>query len=330
VTGCASWTPTEVVRRRIAGPPAHEPLVSVVVSTRNHSAYLAETVSAVSAQDIEGVELILVDNASTDRTERLVHTLLDGVTIPVTYLRLGSDYGPARGRNVGMAEARGRFVAFTDSDCAPTPAWLRSALVSFEDVVGIVQGRTECASARPPLLCHFIETRRFDGSFSTSNVVYRREALGSLRFDPRCTYWEDTDLGWRVRADGWAVKFAQDALVHHQVIPQKARRWVLWPTRYSNWPAKAAAYPEFRRSLFLGVWVRPLHLWFQMALAGCVGARRRRWALVLTLPYCLSFVRQRRLAGRAPAGKFALYVARDLVGLVSLLAGSARHRTVVL
>lgn len=319
-------------RRRTAGPTVVDPLVSVVVSTRNHARYLAEALAAVAAQDVTPIELIVVDNASTDGTETIMDALLDRATIPVTYLRLRADHGPAGGRNAGLGQARGRFIAFTDSDCVPAPGWLRSALRTFDEHahVGIVQGRTECRSSGPPLLSHFIETLRFDGSFSTSNVVYRREAIGRHRFDPTCRYWEDTDLGWRVRADGWASTFSDDALVHHQVVPQTVTRWLLWPTRYVNWPAKAAAYPAFRRTLFLGIWVRPLHLWFQVALLGLLASRRRRAALVLTLPYVVSFGDQRGLAGRAPAAKVGLYVGRDLVALLSLLTGSVRYRSVVL
>ena len=107
------------------------------------------------------------------------------------------------------------------------------------------------------MFSHFIETRRFDSSFSTSNVVYRRAALDGHRFDAHCSYWEDTDLGFRVRNDGWDFAFADDALVYHQVVPQTAPAWLLWPRRYANWPAKTARYPEFRNTLFLRVWGRP-------------------------------------------------------------------------
>lgn len=325
-------TPSPVRRRTAGGHASQEPLVSVVVSTRNHGRYLAYTVRAVAAQDVRPIELVVVDNASTDGTEDLMGRLLDGARIPMTYLRLASDHGPALGRNAGLAAAGGRFIAFTDSDCVPTPGWLRAALDAFDggDRIGIVQGRTACAAIRPPFLSHFIETLRFDGSFSTSNVVYRRQALAGHRFDPRCHYWEDTDLGWRVRADGWRSAFCDAALVHHQAVPQTARRWVTWPTRYGNWPAKAAAYPAFRRTLFLGLWVRPLHLWFELAIVSIVAARRRPAALLLSLPYMASFLRERGLSGRAPAAKVALYLARDSVALASLLAGSARHRALVL
>jgi hypothetical protein len=215
----------------------------------------------------------------------------------------------------------------------PSPKWLEAALVAFAvDEVGIVQGRTECAEPRAPLFSHFIETRRFDSSFSTSNVIYRRAALNGHRFDRSCTYWEDTDLGFRVRADGWQVEFARDALVYHQVVPQSALRWLLWPRRYSNWPAKAARYPEVRRTLFLGTFVDPVHACFDLAVVGLAVAAlgRRRAGFALMVPYLVAFARTRSLKGRVPGVKAALYVVRDGVAFSALVAGSLRYRTVVL
>jgi glycosyltransferase involved in cell wall biosynthesis len=100
-------------------------------------------------------------------------------------VRLEHDLGAAGGRNVGISLARGAFIAFTDSDCTPSAGWLRAAMRAFDDQqVGIVQGRTIPARPQAPLFEHHIETGRMDGHFSTSNVVYRREAIKRLRFDP--------------------------------------------------------------------------------------------------------------------------------------------------
>jgi glycosyltransferase involved in cell wall biosynthesis len=313
--------------------PVDAPTVSLIVSTRNHAQYLGATLAGFAAQSRDDAELVIVDNASTDHTESVVRGFLEQTTRPVTYLRFAADHGAAVGRSTAVERARGQFVAFTDSDCVPSEKWLQAAVDAFDaDEFGIVQGRTECLDRPAPMFSHFIETHRFDSSFSTSNVTYRRAALNGHRFDGDCVYWEDTDLGFRVRADGWRATFAEDALVYHQVVPQSPLRWVLWPRRYGNWPSKAARYPEFRRTLFLGVWVRPLHACFDLALLGAAmaGLGRRRTGAALAVPYLVAFARSRGLRGRAPLAKAALYVVRDGVALCSLVAGSVRNRTVVL
>jgi hypothetical protein len=84
--------------------------------------------------------------------------------------------------------------------------------------------------------------------------------------------------------------------------------------------------------LFLRLWVRPLHACFDVAVAGALTAvvGRRRRALLLLVPYALAFAGARGLRGRAPVLKVLLYLARDVVALGSLVAGSIRYRRVVL
>jgi len=209
--------------------------------------------------------------------------------------------------------------------------WVASLVRGFDSArVGIVQGRTVAALERPPLFSHYIETAQLDGSYSTSNVAYRRQALAGKRFDDRIVYWEDVDLGWRVVADGWESRFAEDALVRHQVMRLSPWRWLLWPRKFGYFPAKAARYPGFRRHLFLRLWVSPIHLWFDVALAGVALGLLNRWAFLLMIPYLVEFTRTRGLGGRFPPAKVAAHVAWDAVALGSLVAASARYRALVL
>jgi cellulose synthase/poly-beta-1,6-N-acetylglucosamine synthase-like glycosyltransferase len=295
------------------------------------------------AQDFDAeLEMIVVDDASTDETASVMRAAVDEATRPLTYARLGSHRGPAGGRNLGINLARGVFIAFTDSDCTPSSGWLRAALNAFSGPeVGIVQGRTEAATKSPPFFSHFIQTRELDGSFSTSNVVYRRQAIGDRRFDPTCTYggdgrpqsrffWEDVDLGWRVLAEGWTARFAPEALIAHEVITISPAQWLLWPRRFGLTAAKVARYPGFREHLFLRIWISPLHFWFDLAVAGVLVAPWQPFALMLGAPYVVAFARTRSLRGRFPPAKLAAYLVWDAVALGSLVAASVRHRLLVL
>jgi len=335
---------TETDRRGSSDPT---PTVSVLVATRNHERTLGAMVEAVMGQTVEGgLELIVIDDGSGDGTPELLQRLAAGARWPLVQVRLPDSQGPARARNLGLDRARGRFIAITDSDCVPAPGWLQEALAAFSSPeVGVVQGRVAAISAAAPLFSHYIETPEFDGTFCTSNVVYRREALAGLRFDHGCWYsgrlagflltksppiGEDVDLGMRVLAAGWQARFCAEALVHHQVIPISPWRWLTWPLRYGCFPARVARYPQARRHLFLGVWVSPLQLAFEVALLGGLLALWRPFALVLALPYLVLFLRQRGLRGRFPPAKAAAHLGWDLVAFASLLLGSLRYRAVVL
>lgn len=321
---------------------AEPPLVSVIVSTYRHANWLGDTVDALLAQDLEAtLQVIVCDDASPDATPVVMQTCLAKVERTtyagprsLSYVRLKRNGGPAIGRNVGLDLATGGFVAFTDSDCIPAPGWLRSALIVVEGNVGVVQGRTRAEGGPAPLFEHHIDVSRLDGMFATANVVYRRDAIADLRFDPACwsPAWtmEDADLGWRVIAAGWSARFAEEALVIHRVIPLSARGWLLWQTRLRAFPALAARHPAFRRHLCLGLWVTPMHLWFELALAGLLLALWSPLALALTLPYVVAFLRTRGLRGRFPPAKIAAHLARDSVSFATLAAFSLRHRALVL
>lgn len=312
----------------------NSPRVSVIVPTRNRRDLLRSTIEGLLTQDLpsDDLEIIVVDNASDDGTSELCLEMGRRSEVPFTFVRMHYDNGPATGRNVGVTLASGTYLAFTDSDCVPTRAWLRAMLASIADETGVVQGRTLAhPEQRQPLFNHFIETKRFDGSFSTSNVCYRRDAVVAAGgFDPSCVYWEDVDLGWRVRRLGWEATFAREGLVYHQVLPLSAWQWVTRPRHFYNWPAKARRYPEFRRHLFLGVWADRKNVLFDLLLAGVAVAPWRPRGLLLTLPYILSFAMTRRPVGRYPALKVLAHLAYDCVGFVSLVAGSIRFRRAVL
>jgi glycosyltransferase involved in cell wall biosynthesis len=319
----------------VGGSAVAAPAISVIVPTRNRRDLVRETIEALFAQDLpaDAFEIIVVDNASSDETESLMRACARDARVRFIGAVMGRDRGPAISRNVGVMLARGELIAFTDSDCVPAAGWLRGCIEAMAGTdVGVVQGMTTAVPHQAqPLFNHFIETKRLDGSFSTSNVCYRRDALaGAGGFDPSCVYWEDVDLGWRVKRLGWEARFEPDALVHHQVLRLSAWQWLTHPRHFYNWPAKAARYPGFRRHLFAGLWVDWSHALFDGFVLGLALARWRRAALLLTLPYIVAFGARRRLRGRWPLLKLAAHFAYDCVGCGALVAGSIRYRRPVL
>ena len=311
---------------------AASPAVSVVITTHDHGSYIGDAISAIAAQEVDGeVEIVVCDNASDDGTQSVLRGIVDTSQRPLTYVRLKKDIGPARGRNLGIELARGRFIAFTDADCLPRPGWLRSALAAFDsERVGVVQGRTVPDEARVPLFEHHIAIDHLDGTFATANVIYRRQALSGLAFDPECAYWEDADLGWRLLGAGWQAAFAPDAVVAHRVIRLSPRAWMTWPAHYASLPAIVRRHPEYRRHLFLGIWVRPLHLLFDVALVGAIAALWRWEAALLAIPYLVAFFRSRGLKGRFPPAKIVAHLAWDVVAFATLATASVRNRALVL
>ena len=101
-------------------------LISVVVPTYNRAAVLSEAIDSIFAQDVEPLEIIVVDDGSTDSTEEVARSYDDRVR----YI-LQPHRGVAAARNAGLAAARGDLFAFLDSD----DVWTEGSLAARLEVL---------------------------------------------------------------------------------------------------------------------------------------------------------------------------------------------------
>jgi len=93
----------------------NRPAVSVILPTYNRSKTLERAINSVLKQTYSDLELIIVDDASTDNTEEIVKAFMnkDGRVI---YIKHSSNTGPAGARNTGIKRSTGRYIGFQDSD----------------------------------------------------------------------------------------------------------------------------------------------------------------------------------------------------------------------
>jgi glycosyltransferase involved in cell wall biosynthesis len=103
------------------------PLVTVIIGAYNAERYLAEAIDSVLAQTHPRLELIVVDDGSTDGSGRIAESYGD----PVRCIRQENG-GMAAARNRAIPEARGDYLAFLDADDRFPPDKLRSQLAVFE------------------------------------------------------------------------------------------------------------------------------------------------------------------------------------------------------
>ncbi len=115
-----------------------KPLVSVIIPTYNRGWILTEAIDSVLAQDYKDFELIVVDDGSTDNTREI----LDSYGRDIIVLRQANQ-GVSAARNRGLAEARGRLVAFLDSDDIWLPRKLLRQVDFFNSTPDAVINQTE-------------------------------------------------------------------------------------------------------------------------------------------------------------------------------------------
>lgn len=100
--------------------------VSFIIPTYNRAQYLRESVASIRAQGIKDVEIIIVDDVST---EGVLETLMsDPAFTGVVFLRHTENRGPGEGRSTGISAANGKYIAFLDDDDLLDPRFLETAL----------------------------------------------------------------------------------------------------------------------------------------------------------------------------------------------------------
>ena len=112
-----------------------EPLVSIIVPAYNSGKYLGECLNSALNQTYRNIEIIVIDDGSTDDTSEALKPYLD----KIRYYKIANS-GPARARNEGIKKACGRFIAFLDSDDIFLPEKIEAQLkaVSVSEKVGMV------------------------------------------------------------------------------------------------------------------------------------------------------------------------------------------------
>lgn len=211
------------------------PLISVIVLNWNGIRFLERCLGSLASQTYASLEIIVVDNASTDGSAGLVREKFPQVKLIVNETNLGF----AGGNNVGIRASRGRYIMILNNDTHIDPRCveeLKGAIEKNEkygacaskvllrpeenliDSAGIVVGMDGLSIGRgrlEPGDRYDEETEVFFASGCA--CLFRREMLEDIGLydGDFFAYAEDTDMGWRARLAGWKCNYAPRALVYH-------------------------------------------------------------------------------------------------------------------
>lgn len=105
----------------------HEGLVSIIVPVHNREKYILETLRSISSQIWEIIEVLVVDDHSTDNSAMLIKNYSENVDERVKYLS-SDGYGACRARNYGLRRAAGEFIQFFDDDDIMCPNYISARL----------------------------------------------------------------------------------------------------------------------------------------------------------------------------------------------------------
>ncbi|HEY1339550.1 MAG TPA: glycosyltransferase family 2 protein, partial [Bryobacteraceae bacterium] len=234
-----------------------EPKVCVAIVTFNSARYIRRCLDAVLDQEGVAVEVVVVDNASTDETREI----LKEYKRRVRTLYNETNAGFAAGQNRAIHAARSEWVLTLNPDVLMLPGFIRTLVDAGEadSKVGAVCGKLLSIGAGfepldedridstglyfTPAMRHFdrgwheadrarFETAEYVFGASAAAALYRRRMIADISvdgdfFDPDFfSYREDADVAWRAQLLGWRCLYSPDAVAYHvrSVVPGSRRK----------------------------------------------------------------------------------------------------------
>lgn len=198
--------------------PSGVPLVSVVIPAFNAARFLAETIDSVLAQDHPALEVVVVDDGSTDATGEIARSYGDAVAV-LTQVHQG--LGAAQNR--GIARATGDYLSFLDADDLWRPQKTRLQVAAIESLpdIDIVFAHVEQFSSAPAeggAAPTIPETRQVVPGYSTGTMLLARSTFDRVgRFSTAVTI--GPFLEWYMRAEDLGIRahMMQEVLMHRRV-----------------------------------------------------------------------------------------------------------------
>ncbi len=197
---------------------AARPLLSVIIPTYNAETYLAETLESVFQQKWQPLEILVIDDGSTDRSIAVVESFGKRVAVIACPHR-----GLAATRNSGIMAARGEFLLHLDADdlLMPDSISTRMQVMQSDPVLDIVVGKLECFIS--PEMPHEERLRyqlppvpqvgHLPGASIIRASAFEKFGLISESFDA------NADLDWSVRAmdNGARIRHIDNIVVRRRI-----------------------------------------------------------------------------------------------------------------
>jgi len=203
------------------------PTVSIIIRTKNEERWITHCLQAVFDQSYKNIEVVVVDNESTDKTVEKAKQF------PIAIVKC-TDYRPGKALNLGIEDSSGEFIACLSGHCIPVNEhWLANLLKNFYDEQGNrdprvagVYGRqepmifTSDADKRDLTLLFGLDRKvqKKDSFFHNANSMIRRDLWGivGFKFDETLTNIEDRAWAQHVLSKGkHTIVYEPEASVFH-------------------------------------------------------------------------------------------------------------------
>lgn len=235
--------------------PSSQPFASFVVVSYNTAEHIEGCLLSLLELDYPRSEIIVVDNGSSDGSVELLRSRFPNSRFPnVELVELGENKGFAGASSVGLFMSKGDILATVNPDVQLDPQWMSAVLDAFDAFpdAGVVGGKIlypdRVTLQHAGGLVHYplattdhvgrgeVDKGQYDHSRVVSFVTgaalaMRRDVGHSLNFFDESYYpvfFEDVDLCWRAKQEGWRVVYQPRAVAYHNESVTYDRRSSLY------------------------------------------------------------------------------------------------------
>lgn len=268
------------------------PLVSIVIPIYNSSKYLKKCIESIKNQSYKNLEIILVDDGSTDDSPKIIqeYAKKDSRIIIISQ----KNTGQSSARNAGIKKATGEYISFIDSDDEIDLSFIENLLLAFDSSVSLsvcgmhykrLKQKTAADVYINPLRsrrkkeskkAYILYLLAVDGRmYSSVNKLYHTDIVKKLKFDISLNFAEDTKfvLDYLKKAEG-EISFVLKPLYIYNfgtvdsTINKTAINWRNWQTSYTNLKKWLGTHSTIKEKF----WLHTVHLRWRISF---VRSKRR-------------------------------------------------------
>ena len=254
-------------------------LVSIIIPIYNTEKYLKKTLDCILAQTYKNLEIILIDDGSTDRSGEIIEKYAKkDKRIKTIHQR---NAGQSAARNQGLRIATGDYVSFVDSDDTVTETFIEQLLSPFLNdknvalsVCGLRYNWLKTNTSKDVFInplrsrkkheskkAYILYLLAIDGRlYSSVNKLYKKEFLNSTTFDKKLNFAEDTKFVLDYLnniPDDSGISFVLKPLYHYNygteisTMSKTATNWHNWKISYQNLQNWLGPHPTLREKTLL-------------------------------------------------------------------------------
>ncbi len=260
------------------------PPVSLVIITMNHEKFIEQACMSAISQTYPNYEIILLDNASTDKTFENAERILSQFTQHYKLIRNTESFGVAKNINTAVAQASGEYVSllsgddwYTEDSMAEKVAFIEKNPVDFilSDGYRYYQAEDKITEVYTPKekkrvidsMTNFFHENVAENRTANVGTFVKRELLVQYPFDENINT-EDWDMNLRLTSKGYRVGFIDKKLFYYRMLPTSlSRNWKLMEDSYKKVTGKYLDYIKADKQLYQKYRLQLLHFKYEVLLS---------------------------------------------------------------